>query len=179
MVQMQMGDRTLLSQYHAWYREHVRKLVSIPGFLSGQRFESTTPSPSPFLAVYNLDSAGVLTSEHYTKTAGPDSTKEWKPRLSNWYRDLLEGPSIPSVPPDGWLAILDRHTDTAPSLPAQCIKLNPVRIKLSPTGLEHIIVERGVMTGGPQDSPPSTSENADLSARDFRPLSPMVKSTET
>src|SRR3974390_2841395 len=103
MVEMDLKDRSLLPHYHEWYRHHIQMLLSIPGILTAQRFESMHPTPSPFLAVYGLASLNVLSSEAYTTNAGPDSTKEWKARLTNWYRNLLEGAPAPAVSSNSWL----------------------------------------------------------------------------
>lgn len=169
IVEMDLPDATLLDEWHAWYADHLRKLLSVPGFRTAQRFQSTTPAASPFVAVYSIDSADVLTSAPYRAKAGPESTGKWRTLMTNWNRNLLEGlDEAPDVPIDGWLAIMDRRADSAPPLLAGIRSLKPV-------GLDRSVVERGLLAGGPGDAPPAAREERDWHVRVCRPLTPRIR----
>lgn len=169
MVEMDLGDKSLLPQFHEWYSHHLQMLLSIPGIVTAQRFESVSPTPSPFLAVYGLANPGVLDSPAYKGKAGPDSTKEWKPRLTNWYRNILSGGTAPVVSNGGWLALYDRRTNKAPALPAGYTRLTP-------EGLDRTVVERGMLVGAAGTVPPAPQADEDLVVRVYRPLTEMLKS---
>jgi len=168
MVEMDLKDKSLLPQFHEWYRGHVRFLLSIPGIISAQRFESIATTASPFLAIYGLANPHVLSSEAYTAKAGPDSTKEWKARLTNWHRNLLDGADAPVVPRDGWLTLVDRLTDQAPRLPGSCTAHKPA-------GLDRSMIERGILVGSVAVPPPVPQENPDMMVRVFRPISDLTR----
>ncbi|MBI4610873.1 MAG: hypothetical protein HY726_17925 [Candidatus Rokubacteria bacterium] len=54
-------------EFNRWYnREHLAERLSIPGFLSGARYEAVRGGPK-HLACYELESVAVLESEAYEK----------------------------------------------------------------------------------------------------------------
>jgi hypothetical protein len=164
MPEMDMPEAALLEAWHAWYGAHLDKLLAIPGFRSAQRFVCTTPHPAPYVAIYALDSADVLTSDAYLAKAGPASAGEWRARMTNWRRNLFAGvDDAPRVEQDGWLAVIDRETDDAPPLPARCQRLRPI-------GLDRSVAERGLLTGTRADAPPPPAHNI----RVCRPLTPWL-----
>ncbi len=68
------------ADWNRWYdRRHVPDLLSVPGFRSGRRFEVVADYPGVgvsgdlprYLALYDLDSADVLSSEPYTSLSRP------------------------------------------------------------------------------------------------------------
>src|SRR5690349_11442884 len=138
MPEMDMPDAALLEAWHAWYAAHLAKLLTIPGFRSAQRFVATLPHASPYVAIYALDNADVLTSDAYKAKAGPASAGEWRARMTNWRRNLFAAShDAPGVEADGWLAVIDRVTLDAPPLPPGCLRLRPV-------GLDRSVAERGL-----------------------------------
>ena len=164
MVEMELPQRSLLDEWHRWYDGHLRMLLTVPGFLTAQRFESTTPAASPFVAMYSLENAGVITSDAYRAKAGPGSTGKWRELMTNWNRNLLEGAvRAPAVPLDGWLAVMDRRSSSAPPLPSGFIALKPV-------GLDCSIVERGLLAGDRGTAPPAPQEADGWQLRVCRPL---------
>jgi len=164
MVEMDLPDTPLLAEWHAWYDAHIRILLSVPGFRSAQRFQSMHATDSPYIAIYGIASAGVITSAAYRESGGPPSAGPWRSRMTNWKRNLLEGlDDAPRVARDGWLAILDRRTRDAPPLPAQMSALRPV-------GLDCSMVERGLLAGSGR-LPPKPPHEATWELRTCRPLS--------
>jgi hypothetical protein len=164
-VEMDLADRSRIDAWNAWYRGHVRKLLAVPGFLAAQRFEAIGATASPFIAIYSIAGAEVLTSAAYRAKFGPDSAGEWRDRMTNWNRNLLEGiDELPEVSAEGWLAIMDRRTQSAPVLP-------PLFTPLRPCGLDRSIVERGLRVGAPAQDAPTTADHGAWSLRVCKPLS--------
>jgi len=169
MVELDLPHPALLDEWQAWYGEHLRVLLSIPGILSAQRFRSITPSASPFVAIYTIAGADVMTSPAYRAQAGPKSPGRWSELMTNWYRNVLDGlDCAPEVPPGGWLAIMDRRTAAAPPLPQGFIALRPVALDCS-------IVERGLMFGCEGISPPAAREEQGGLLRICNPITPLMK----
>jgi len=73
MVEMDLPDRSREVDWHAWYRTHIGKLLTVDGYHGGQRFESLTPTPSPFLALHDVDDLAVFESDHARNFDGPES----------------------------------------------------------------------------------------------------------
>jgi hypothetical protein len=56
-------------EFNRWYNEeHLAERMAIPGFLNGARYEAVKGGPK-HLAVYELESPGVLQSEAYKKVS--------------------------------------------------------------------------------------------------------------
>lgn len=88
-------------EFNEWYEnEHLPERSACKGFLTGRRFVALEGGPR-YLALYDLDSPGALTSEEYMKIAPPS---EWtrsingkiKNVVRNVYVELLPNP--PSEP---------------------------------------------------------------------------------
>ena len=71
MVEMALLDTARRAEWDAWYVAHQHRLLSIPGIHASQRFEAIHPAVSPFVALHEVDSAGVFTSPAYRGQAGP------------------------------------------------------------------------------------------------------------
>lgn len=132
--------------YEAFYDRHIAMLLSIPGFVSAQRFECTHAARAPFVAFYRIESPDVMTSEAYTSQAGRMSVPEAvRNRMINWDRNLVQAVidevAFPDVglfvDPGETLVLLDRLTAGAPSLPEDFTPLEVI-------GLDRTIAERGV-----------------------------------
>jgi len=170
-VESDLSDRSLEGEWHAWYATHIERILTVPGFLSAQRFRATHATPSPFAAIYGIRDAGVMTSEPYRARFGPDSAGVWKQRMTCWKRNLLEGMAeMPEVPPQGWVAVMDRHTADAPPLP-------PGYAALQPVGLDRTVAQRGVLLGVDRRATPNPIEQDAWSLRVFRPMTPRLLSS--
>ena len=168
MVELDLPHPALLDEWHRWYTGHLHLLLSIPGILSAQRFQSTTPTASPFVAIYSIADAGVMTSPAYRAKAGPKSPGRWAELMTSWYRNVLDGlERAPEVPMDGWLAVLDRLTDHAPPLPEGFISLKPVALDCS-------IVERGLRFGQAGSMPPEARDEKDSHLRICKPITALL-----
>jgi hypothetical protein len=169
MVELDLPHPALLDAWQAWYGGHLRVLLSIPGILSAQRFQALTSCASPFVAIYTIAGADVMTSPAYRAKAGPKSPGRWSELMTNWYRNVLDGlERAPEVPMGGWLAIMDRRTVSAPPLPEGFIALRPIALDCS-------IVERGLMFGREGISPPAVCEEQDSLLRICKPITPLMK----
>jgi hypothetical protein len=94
-------------EWHQWYLAHIRVLLTVPGFRASQRFQAVTQTPSPYLALHEVESAALFESPEYRARGGPASTGEWRWLQTNWHRNLLAGlDETPDVPPDSFLAVL-------------------------------------------------------------------------
>ncbi len=87
-VRSRFTDPAREEEWNAWYLGHLEKLMAVPGFLAAQRFNSThTVDDRPYLAMYQVASPDVFTSEAYLNIWGFD---DWRPLIDNWTRDIYE-----------------------------------------------------------------------------------------
>jgi hypothetical protein len=109
MVEMDFRDAAREHDWHTWYIGHVARLIrNVPGFRASQRFRAITPTPSPWLAMHEVEGPHVFESAAYKANGGPVSTGEWKDRHTNWYRNLFDGCDvIPAVPMDAHLLMAE------------------------------------------------------------------------
>lgn len=143
MVELRFTDPKQESAWDEWYLAHLYKLLKVPGFRSAQRFRALTERPSPLLAIYDVESAGVMTSDAYVSVGGRGSADIWKHLLDNWHRNLFEfSDRAPEVQSDSCLFVKDRKSASDAPLPGGFIGLTPV-------GLDKTIVERGVKFNAP------------------------------
>jgi hypothetical protein len=69
VVRSEPIDPTMAERYHEWYEGHVRLLLTVPGILSGRRFESVDGEPR-YMAMYEVEDSSVLESEAYLSVRG-------------------------------------------------------------------------------------------------------------
>lgn len=112
VVEMDFRNPAREADWHAWYLSHVTRLIrKVPGFRASQRFRAITTTPSPWLALHEVEGPAVFESAAYKATGGPASTGEWQHQQSNWRRNLLGGiDASPNVPPDAHLLMVDEGT---------------------------------------------------------------------
>ena len=172
MVEMDLGPRELLAEFHAWYGGHIRMLLTIPGFISAQRFGGVDADGRAF-------PRRVLARERRCPSrAGPIATRpDRHPRANGarasgtGTRNLLDGlDAAPEVARTGWLVLTDRLTEAAAPLPPSCVRLRPI-------GLDRTIVERG-FDHGDGEPPAAPSSSADRVTRVLRPLTPIMRATD-
>ncbi len=69
-------------EFNAWYdSEHIPERLSVPGFLTGLRYINITGGAPRFLAMYDLDHAGVLDTPAYLRVAF-DNSSPWTKRVT-------------------------------------------------------------------------------------------------
>jgi hypothetical protein len=86
-VRSRFTEPTREDAWNEWYAGHLEVLLRVPGFLAAQRFHSPdTVDDRPYLAMYEVESPDVFTSEAYVKIWGFD---EWRPLIDHWTRDIF------------------------------------------------------------------------------------------
>src|SRR5262249_3408901 len=91
MVDHIFADPALESTWHEWYSGYLRKLVSVPGIHTAQRFKATGETPSRYLAMYTIDAADVYTSEGYKAIGGGGSqSARFHAAYKLWTRNLFD-----------------------------------------------------------------------------------------
>ena len=134
MVEMDYPHETAAerSAFDAFYQRHIDMLLTIPGFLTAQRFHCPEATRAPFLALYRHTGPEVLASEAYTSKAGRMSVEaDFRVNMTNWDRNLVQGPEGSSAPDlaiemDDSMTLIDRLTDDAPPLPDECVPLDVI-----------------------------------------------------
>lgn len=101
-------DTTRKAEWDAWYLEHLRIMLTVPGITSAQRFETDTPGYPPSLAIYTVRSAAVFTDPHYLSIRG---FGPWQPLIdpAQYRRNLFSGlDRAPHVNDHQRLLVVDR-----------------------------------------------------------------------
>jgi hypothetical protein len=166
MVEMDFRDPAREYDWHTWYIGHVTQLIrNVPGFRATQRFRAITPTPSPWLAMHEVEGPHVFESREYKANGGPTSTGEWKDRHTNWYRNLFDGCDvIPAVPLDAHLLMGEGNA----ALPADLaqIELKSAGLDKTSEGRRFAIVPDGRLNARMFDL---------KGVRVFRPITPQVR----
>ena len=108
MSQSGLTDMIREKEWDAWYVEHLRIMLTVPGISSAQRFKTETPGHSPSLAMYTIASAEVFQDPYYQSVRGMG---DWLPLVQKQYyrRNLFEGlDTAPGVAEDCLLLVADR-----------------------------------------------------------------------
>ena len=133
MVEMNYPTSADRGAFDEFYDKHIAMLLAIDGFQSAQRFECVHSAAAPFLAVYRLREAAVMSSENYTARAGRQSVaSEFRTRMTNWDRNLLECRLADlEVREGGWLMVVDRLDESAPALPVEFSAMSVIGLDAS------------------------------------------------
>ena len=108
MSQSGISDASRTMEWDAWYVEHLRIMLTVPGIASAQRFKTDSPGYSPSLAMYTVASAEVFRDPYYLSVRGMG---EWLPLVpkQHYHRNLFEGlDTAPDVAEDSVLIVADR-----------------------------------------------------------------------
>ena len=144
MVEMDLPDRTREDDWHAWYLNHIRKLLTVPGFYGSQRFESLTPTPSPFLAIHDVSGPELFESDAYKSVGGPSGTGEWRAVMTNWYRNLFDGiERMPEVATEEHLVIAEEGAQLPDQHTTRVTWLTVAGLDRSSGGRGFVILEPG------------------------------------
>lgn len=168
MVEMDYPHETAAQRetFDAYYWRHIDMLLTIPGFMTAQRFYCADTDRAPFLALYRLAGPDVLTSEAYTSKAGRMSVHpDFRAYISGWDRNLVQGPAGSGGPDlatamGGTMTLIDRLTPNSRPLPGGIVPLEVI-------GLDRTIVQRGVVGDGAA-YPPQPAEG--WSVRVWQPI---------
>jgi len=94
MVDHVYTDPATEQAWHDWYAAYLRKLVSVPGIHTAQRFKAIGCTPSRYLAMYSIDSEDVYSSEPYKNMGGGGSqSARFHSAYQLWTRNLFDGAS--------------------------------------------------------------------------------------
>jgi hypothetical protein len=116
MSQSGLLDPAREREWDAWYVEHLRVMVTVPGISSAQRFTTGSPGYSPSLAMYSVASADVFADPYYQRVRGMG---EWLPLIDkrHYRRNLFAGlETAPDVPDGCALVVVDRDQAELPGL---------------------------------------------------------------
>ena len=162
MVEMDLPDRTRINDWHDWYESHIRKLLPLPGFHGSQRFESQTPTASPFLAIHHVDGPEFFQSEAYKSVGGPSGTGEWQNQMTNWYRNLFDHPGgWPEVAAEEHLVVVDGDAQLPVSLQSRVTWMTAA-------GLDRSTGRRGLFVLAADDDPALLANTPGV--RVFKPI---------
>ena len=113
MSQSGLSDPAREAEWDAWYVEHLRIMVTVPGIGSAQRFKTVSPGHAPSLAMYSIASADVFADPYYQRVRGMG---EWLPLIDtrHYRRNLFAGlEAAPDVGDHLVLLIVDRERPAA------------------------------------------------------------------
>jgi hypothetical protein len=69
-------------EFNAWYdSEHIPERLSVPGFLTGLRYINLSGGAPRYLAMYDLESYGVMETPEYLRVAF-DNSSPWTKRVT-------------------------------------------------------------------------------------------------
>lgn len=90
MSQSGLLDRDAEPKWDLWYVDHLRLMLTVPGFKSAQRFKTASPGHSPSLAMYTVTSEDVFKDPYYLSVRGMG---DWAPLIDRRYykRNLFDG----------------------------------------------------------------------------------------
>jgi hypothetical protein len=81
-------DAACIAEYEAWHQqEHVPERVSVPGILSGTRYESDRADQQRYFTLYELNSLTCLASQPYRQLV--EQPTPWSIRMRRSFRNFL------------------------------------------------------------------------------------------
>src|SRR5205085_1277719 len=113
MSQSGLSDAAREKEWDAWYVEHLRVMVTVPGIVSAQRFKTVSPGHAPSLAMYSIASADVFADPYYQRVRGMG---EWLPLIDtrHYRRNLFAGlDAAPDVADGSILLVVDGERPAA------------------------------------------------------------------
>ena len=108
MSQSGITDPAREPDWDAWYVDHLRIMLTVPGITSTQRFKAVTAGYPPSLVMYSIASANVFHDPYYQSVRGMG---EWLPLVDRRYyrRDLFDGLDYaPQVAVNACMLVADR-----------------------------------------------------------------------
>ena len=149
MVDHVFTDPAQEPTWHEWYAGYLKKLLSVPGIHSTQRFKAIGQTPARFLAMYSLDSADVYTSEGYKNIGGGGSqSARFHPVYQLWTRNLFDGAARAPVVKEGQRVLaLDcadaNARDALGALKSRALWLNAVGLHLTTKFRAIVVLDAG------------------------------------
>ena len=166
MVEMELPDRSREADWHDWYVNHVRKLLTVDGYYASQRFEALTSRAAPFLAVHDVVGPELFEGTGYRTVGGPSGTGEWQKVMTNWSRNLFDGcDTMPEVKAGETLVIVDDAAKLPDAYNARATWLISI-------GLDRDIPMRGFLVlKADEDDGPLRAAGIDL----FKPITEKMR----
>ena len=165
MVELDFQLRSRQEEWDKWYENHLNKLLSMPGFVSTQRFRCLCPHPSPYLAMHCVPGPQFFESDAYRQKGGRDATGEWQSLMTNWHRNLFKGLDAAPDVRDGEVLLVTEIDAGSPALKRWKFAW------LDNVGLDQTIGRRGIAVApakGAQDIWAQTG----AAVRAYKPLCP-------
>jgi hypothetical protein len=113
MSQSGLMDSSRAVDWDAWYVEHLRVMLSVPGVSSAQRFLTDWPGYSPSLAMYTMPGPEIFDDPYYRSVRGMG---EWSELIDRrfYHRNLFAGlDRAPAVAANARLLVADREREDA------------------------------------------------------------------
>lgn len=113
MSQSGLADPARVAEWDAWYIEHLRIMLTVPGIYSAQRFKTDSAGYSPSLAMYSIAGPEVFDDPYYRSVRGMG---EWLPLIDRrfYQRNLFSGlERAPAVRSGALLLVADREREDA------------------------------------------------------------------
>lgn len=109
MVQHSFARPDWEDEWNAWYARNIEVLMSVPGFVTGQRFKGTDSHPPRYMAMYTVESLTVFESKAYVDAGGNGANSQrFRPAYQVWIRNLFESPRpAPAVGDGECLVVVD------------------------------------------------------------------------
>lgn len=111
MSQSGLTDAARMADWDAWYIEHLRIMLTVPGIYSAQRFKTDSEGYSPSLAMYGIAGPHVFDDPYYRSVRGMG---EWLPLIDrrHYKRNLFSGlERAPAVKMEQILLVADRDRE--------------------------------------------------------------------
>lgn len=111
MSQSGLTDTARAAEWDAWYLDHLRIMLTVPGIHTAQRFQTSSPGYPPSLAMYSLDGPHVFQDPYYLSVRG---LGEWQALIDRGYyrRNLFSGlERAPEVGAGACLIVADRQRE--------------------------------------------------------------------
>ena len=131
MVDHISADPNTESDWHDWYTGYLQNLLSLPGYLSAQRFKAIGVPPPRYLSMYTIESLAAVDSPAYKNNGGGGfQSKRFHASYKLWTRNLFEGAArAPAVASEQRVWVFDAQTPDR-KLPAP---FEPLWLKSVPT----------------------------------------------
>jgi len=152
MSQSGLIDPGREQEWDAWYVEHLRIMMTVPGISSAQRFKTEGQGYSPSLAMYTIASAAVFQDPYYQSVRGMG---DWLPLIQkqHYRRNLFDGlDQAPDVAKDCVLIVADRDSPAdVPGVALTWLKCAGIDYSTPYRGIA-VVKGDGAGTGAARDS---------------------------
>ncbi|MCZ6872061.1 MAG: hypothetical protein O7G88_00815 [bacterium] len=118
LVECGFADSSQATAWNDWYSGlKLEELLTLPDFLSAQRFRALDNNLAPYLNVTSIASTELFTNPDYRRGGGGSFGPWALDLIIDWRRLLFAGmDEMPAVADDQRLLVLDQEPDTASDL---------------------------------------------------------------